>query len=381
MKLTFKKEELVKYLTPAMNTVSTKDTKIALEGILFNASEENSCTIYSFDGEKGFRATVPAKVERQGSYVIPAQRLYRIVRVMPSDEIIIDINEKNLVSVKSGKSEFKLSAQPGNDFPSLPELKGEKGFSIKCGDFKNMSAKIQHAISQNEQQRPVLCGAYFIVKDGEVMIVSCDGNRLAIRQKKCDLTGFGLEGELSFIIPGKTLSELMKLIPDSDDNLKISFGRKHVIFELNDIVFFSNLTEGEYINYQRIIPATSKIFAKINREALLSSLERISLVADDKSAGTIRSYVKCEFIGNDLMVSSNSSTYSVSDELSTEKTGDDIKIGVSCKYFIDALRCIDDDEITLSMTGPLMSIVIRSDENSSEDESYLYMLCPVKMVD
>ncbi len=381
MKLTFKKEELVKYLTPAMNTISDKNTIKAIEGILFTVSEEGNCVISSYDLEKGYRAVVPATVEKYGSYVIPAQKLYRIIRVMPDEEISIEVNEKNLVSVKSGKSEFKLSALPGIDFPNLPELSGDKGFSIKCGEFKNMISKIQHAISVNEQQRPVLCGAYFVVKSNELMIVSCDGNRLAVRKKVCELSNVNFEEEMSFIIPGKTLSELMKLLPDSEDIMNISFGRKHVIFSIEDTVFFSRLIEGEYINYQRIIPASSKIFVNINRDQLLASLERISLVADDKSAGKIRSYVKCEFVENNLTVSSNSSAYSVTDELEIEKQGEDIRIGVNCKFFIDALRCIDDEFITLSMTGPLMSIVIRSNEESDEDESYLYMLCPVKMVD
>ena len=140
------------------------------------------------------------------------------------------------------------------------------------------------------------------------------------------------------------------------------------------MIFFSRLIEGEYINYERIIPATSKIFVRINRNSLLDSLERVSLVADDKASGQIRSFVKCEFTGNMLKVSSKSSTYAVNDEIDTEKSGDDINIGFSCRYMCDALRAIDDDYVTLSMTGPLMSVVIRN-EGGENDENEGYLLC------
>lgn len=380
MNIIFDKEELLKSLTPAMNTVSNKNTMPATMGILFNADKENGvCTISSYDLEKGMMIKTTPEIIEGGSYIIPAARLYRIARIMPGEKICIEITDKNLAIISSGKSEFKLSVMPGADFPSLPELSCNRGFDIAGEVLKKTVSQVQHAISTNDNQRPMLLGAYFMLEEGGMRVVACDSNVLAIRKKKCELENLNIEEDFKFIIPGKTLIELMKLIPDSDDKVRINFGRKHVIFVIENIVFFSRLIEGEYLNYERIIPKESKICAKVNRGELLSGLERVALVSEDKSTGQTRSYVKCEFEDDVLKISAKSGTYFVNDELVCEKTGDDIAIGLKCHYFMNVIRSIDEDEIGILMNSPLMSVVIKNE--NCEDGEYLYMISPVKMVD
>ncbi len=379
MKIIFNKDELLKCLTPAMNTVSTKNTTPAIMGILFNADEEGCCTISSYDLEKGMMIKTYPKIERAGSYIIPAAKLYRIVRIMPGDEIEIEVSDKNLAKITSGKSEFKLSVLNGSDFPSLPELSCNRGFDIEGVVLKKTVNQIQHAISVNEHQRAVLLGAYFMLEEGGIRVVACDSNVLAMRKRKCELKNINIEEDFKFIVPGKTLIELMKLVPDGEDVLRINFGRKHVIFVIDNLIFFSRLIEGEYINYERVIPKESKIFAKFNKDEILSSLERVALVSDDKSTGQTRSYVKCEFEDDILKVSAKSSTYSVNDEIGCEKAGDNITIGLKCSYMMNVIRSIDEDDVTFAMNSPLMSVVVRNDE--CEDGEYLYMISPVKMVD
>ncbi len=380
MKIIFEKEELLSCLTPAMSAVSEKNTNAAIAGILFDAVAGGECIISSYDLEKGFRVKVGANVIEGGSYIIPASKLFRIVKSMPESSVTIDVNEKNLVKIVSGKSEFKLSAINGSDFPTMPELNINRGFGISGDIFRRTISAVQHAIAQNEQQRPVMQGAFFNLTDSQMLVVSTDGNRFALRRRDCELVDNSLEEGFKFIIPGKTLNELLRIIPDSEDIVRINFGRKHVIFVIGEMIFFSRLIEGDYIDYQRIIPKTEKIVVRVNRDILLDCLERVSLVSEDKGAGQVRSYVKCEFEGDNLKVSSSSSTYSVSDEMEISKTGDDIKIGFTCRYLIDALRSIEDDEILLKMTSSLMLMAIcRCPETEGPQDEYLYMIGPVKM--
>lgn len=380
MKIIFEKEELLSCLTPAMSAVSEKNTNVAIAGILFDAVSGGECIISSYDLEKGFRVKVEANVIEGGSYIIPASKLFRIIKSMPENSVSIEVNEKNLVKIVSGKSEFKLSAINGSDFPTMPELNIEIGFGIAGNVLKKTISSIQHAIAQNEQQRPVMQGAYFNLSNNQMLVVSTDGNRFALRRRDCELLDNSLEEGFNFIIPGKTLNELLKIIPDSENTVRINFGRKHVIFVIGEMIFFSRLIEGDYIDYQRIIPKTEKIVVKLNRDILLDCLERVSLVSEEKGAGQVRSYVKCEFEGDLLKVSSNSSTYSVSDEMEISKTGEDIKIGFTCRYLIDALRSIEDDEVLLKMTSPLSLMAIcRCPETEGPGDEYLYIIGPLKM--
>lgn len=395
MKILFEKDTLISAVTPALSAVSDRSTISAIEGILFTTVGSTSCDITTYDLEKGFRTTLEAQVFKPGSYIINANKLYRIIKMMPDKQIMFEVDDKNVVKITSGRSEFKLSVLPGEDFPNLPELNGDRGYTVSQGVLKKTIAEISHAIAQNDQ-RPVLNGAYFNIANNKLKVVSCDGNRLAIRERECEITDTKKSGEgqnplgISFIVPGKTLSELMKLLSDSEENVMLIFGRKHIIFAFQDTVFFSRMIDGDFIDYEKVIPKSNKIVVSADREELIDCLERASLVTDDRSMGQVRSYVRCAFEGGVLKISSVSAMSSVYEEIETEKTGDDIIIGFNCRYLLDALRAATGDMIDIYLSTPLMSIIIKENEKSKserlkdetdkkDDGDYLYMVCPVKM--
>ncbi len=388
MKITFDKEILIEAMTPALSAVSDKNTISAIEGILFTTDGKDRCILSSYDLEKGFRTSVTANVAEEGNFIINAAKLFRMIRMMPERAVTIEVDDKFRTKVSSGNSVFALSALPGGDFPNLPDLNGESGVSINKELLKKMIGQVQHAIAISDQ-RPVLSGAYFKLTSTGIRMVSCDGNRLALREKDSTLSVEKEDG-ISFIVPGKTLLELSKmLVGDMNEKVELSFGRKHVIFRIGESIFFSRLIDGEYIDYQRVIPKSNNIHVTLDRAELVDCLERVSLVTDDKSVGSIRGYVKCIFEGNILKVSSSSSVSSVNDELPIEKEGEDITIGFNCRFLLDALRAISDDRIKLSLATPLMSVVIEPIEKEEQPEeekekkedngTFLYMVCPVKM--
>ncbi len=390
MKIIFDKELLIDALTPAMGAVSEKNTIASIEGILFTTEGEDKCILSSYDLEKGYRTVISAKVLEQGSFIVNAAKLFRMIRMMPEREVTLEVNDKFRTNISSGNSLFSLSALPGGDFPKLPDLEGDWGVTISQALLKKMIGQVQHAIALGDQ-RPVLSGSYFKLTGEGLRMVSCDGNRLALREKDCKLSLGEKEEGTSFIVPGKTLSELSKMLSnEKEKEVTLCFGRKHVIFRMGNSIFFSRLIDGEYIDYQRVIPKNNNIHVELNREDLIECLERVALVTDDKSVGQIRGYVKCVFEGETLKVSSSSSVSSVSDELEIEKEGDDITIGFNCRFLLDALRSISEERVRFSLATPLMSMVIEKALNASEESEekeedqdengrFLYMVCPVKM--
>lgn len=381
MKITFQKTLLESVVNDSMGSVHDKSTIPVVEGIRFKTESDGICSITTYDLEKGFKADISCDISEGGNYVINAQKLNRIIKYMPDQYITLSVDDNCNAVITSGRSKFELHAMQGETFPSLPELSGDKGFSISGEILKKMIAQVFFAIATTEQ-RPVLCGALFEIRDDQLKIVACDGNRLAVREKICSLENKNKDGSslnMKFVVPGKTLSQLMRLISD-DDMVGIYLGRKHVIFALEDRTFFSRLIDGEYIEYNRVIPPERPISVKLSRMDLVSSLERASLVTEDKALNQAKSFVRCHFEGSYLKISSVSVTGSVYDEVAIEKEGSDLIIGFNCRYLLEALKAIDNNKICIWLNDPLRSIIIGPDESEKkEDEEYLYMVCPVKM--
>ena len=414
MKIIFDKDELIGKLTPAMGAVSDNNTISVIEGILFTTDGPDRCVISSYDLEKGYRTQIDAQVLEEGSYIINAQKLYRMIRMMPDRSVTIEVDEKFRTKISSGASRYALSALPGADFPNLPDLNGEGRVGMKQSTLKKIIGQVQHAMAQGSQ-RPMLCGAFFKLSGSGFTVVTCDGNRLALRERSSDYS-IDDGAEYSFIVPGKTLVELYKILKnDGDEEVEISFGRKHVIFRMGESIFFSRLIDGEYLNYKRLIPRDNKIKVVLDRKDLIACLERVQLVTDDRSVGQLLGSVKCVFQGDELRVSSSNSISSVNDEMEIEKEGRDITIGFNCRFLLDALHAISDDRIRLMMGTEQTGILIERDPDAeagepveepaeepaadTEDEApaeetkekksekkedegnYLYLICPTKLRD
>ncbi len=380
MKVIFEKQILLNAILPALGCVSGKNTIPAIEGINLNCNTTGKCIVTAYDLEKGYRTEIPCETQVEGNYVINAQKLCQIVRAMPGGFVTVDINSNNIAKIYSGKSEFEIYAMNGEDFPALPALGSDKGFEVRQSVLRNMIVKTQFAIAQNDM-RPELNGAFFKIEGSRLTVVSCDGNRMAIKEQNADLINGNddqSELDMAFIVPGKTLIELLKLISDTEDTLKIRLTRKYVFFIIGETYFFSRLIENDYIDYNRFLPKSPKTFVKIDAEAFLMSLERAALVTEDKTMGQAKSILRCTFEDNLLKVSSVSVSGKVYDEIFTEKTGEDITIGFNCRLLMDALRSCEGEKLLISITSPLMGMTIEPAEKD-ENSSYTFLVLPVKI--
>lgn len=399
MKVTFSKDVLSGAVQPAMGAVSTKNTDIVISGIRLTAKEDGTCEINAFDLEKGIVCHIHGDVERPGSYIINGQKLSQIIRNMPGD-ITIDVNEKAQATISSGHSRFILNVLPGEDFPNMPMLEGDWGFEMEEWQLRDMLNKTVYAAAGDEEPRPALKGVFFHVENDRITTVATDSFRLAMAQAKADLHASSMQKndlDCKVIVPAKTVTELMRLIGDTTDVLSIYATRKHIIFQKGELYFFSRLIDAEYIDYQKFFPKNIKSEVLVPRDALRDSLERASLVTEDRALGQAKSYVKCCFEGKYLDVSSNSSLSSVYDQIEMRSECEKMELGFSCRYLLDALRAADTEYVKISLISPLTSILIsgvpqaEGEQNESQKEktdkteektraSFVFLVVPMRMV-
>jgi len=380
MEVIFDKGILTNALTPLMYTVSNKNTMATIEGVHIVCNEnDEKCLLETQDMEKGIRTYIPCQVKEPGNVIINAVKLSQMVKVMPEGDIKISVDDNLSTRIETSKSHFDIKALSGEDFPPLPEVIGERGFIIPQQIFKKLVNKISFAISQNDP-RPVFNGAFFKITEGKIVIVACDGNRLAYCEKTTEIENRNKDGtplNLKFIVPGKTLNDLLRIIKDSEENMEIKVSRRYIAFNIGDSSFFSKTIDAEYIDYNRILPTKHTVVLKLKAEDLRGALERSSLIVEDRLAGSIRSYVKLT-VEERLMVSTTSASGNVYDEINIEKESNgNIVIGFNCRFILDALRACDDGDVKMSFNNPLMGVLI--EPQSSEDGKFLYFVMPIRM--
>lgn len=382
MKAVFDRDEFLAALIPAASIAPGKNTIASIEGILFECPGDNpgECRITSYDMEKGLRTNIPAKIMSGGSFIINSQNILQIVRSMPSGEITVDIDETNHVKITGGNSFFEISSIPGENFPTLPLLAGEKIYTVPQYVFRSLVEKTAFAIAINSA-KPIFNGVYFEIGNGKIKCVGCDGSRLGFAEYD-----IGDEiADASFIVPGKILLETMKNVKDTEDDMEICLARKHVIFKIGEYTYFSRLIDGEYMNYKRIIPETFERSAYVNTSAFLNAAERALIVTEDKLGGSSsKTFIKLEFDGDLLKISSASTGGSVYEELPVSMDGDDLVIGFNCRFLVDALKVASDSEtVCIKMNGPLMGICIEAAEGGEEEKKdpvkFTLFVMPLRM--
>ena len=380
MKIVFKKSTLLEKLYPTMGTVSTKNTIPSIEGVLIETLGGNTVRLSTYDMNKGVRATLEAeRVIAPGSYIISANRLLQIIKVLSEDELTIEVDDSLTATVTSGKASFSLSALPGKDFPTMPDLSGPRGFEVESGVLKDMIAKVLHSVAEQDS-RPMLCGAFFRIMENRMEVISCDSYSLSRRSVSCDLRDVGEISVLdfSFLVPGHALNELVRILGDGDEITCVKIARKHAIFFFNDIIFFTRMIDSEYIDYERIIPKDQTIHLTIPRDRMLAALERATLIAEERIQGSGRSYVKLIISGNLMSITSTSVNGKVYDEIVVTHEGEDLEIGFNCRYLINSIRATEGEILDLSFKSATQSVTIRPHEKSAERD-FFYMVLPVRM--
>ena len=366
MKFSCEKALLQAAISTTSRAVSPKSSIPALEGILLEADQELRLTGYNL--ETGIRTTVPAEIRAKGTLVLGARLFGEIIRKLP-DDIVEFTAEHYMVNIKCGMSEFNILGTDPEEFPELPTVEYQNSLEIGQNKLKSMISQTLFAVSDNES-RPIHTGSLFEVGQDGLTIVSVDGYRLALRHESIEKKE-GAE-EFSFVVPGAALSEVEKICSDVEETASITQGARHVMFKVGETMLVSRRLEGEFLAYRQAIPRNNTIHVEGETRALLSSIDRVSLIISDK----LKSPLRCVFDSNLLKISTKTAIGDAYDECPLSGDGGGLEIGFNNKYLMDALKAAPADKVRLELTTGVSPCVILPTEG---EENFLYMVLPVRL--
>lgn len=365
MKIICNTSILAEAVMNVQKAVMTKTAMPILEGILFTA-EDKGVKLTGYDLEIGIETTIEADIIEEGSVIINAKTFCDIIRHIPYDKIIFETDEKLQCKIYCGDIEYYMTGISPKDYPELPVIINGKDIDISQKILKDMIKKTIFSVAVNDV-RVIHKGIKFEIKPGEIRLVAIDSHRIAIRKEFINYNGEAL----SFVVPAKTMGEIMKLIPDGDDFVKIGLGRRHILFEINGYTIISRLLEGEFMKYESIIPTNYNTVVRTKTKDMINSVERVALIITDR----FKAPLKLEFREDELKISTATALGTANDKLEVSVDGNDIEIGIQSRYILDALRAGEEEEILIGMVSPTNPVCIIP----TSGESFLYLILPVRL--
>lgn len=358
------KINLQEAITIAQKAITGKSTMPILEGLYIEA-KNNTVTLIGSDKDVSIETKLDAEIIEPGKLVVDAKIFGEIIRKLPNDKVKIATEENNCIKIECQKSEFDLLHMSADEFPSLPKINEKMVFDIPQGLLKNMIKGTSFAIAQDET-RPILQGILFEIKDSNLNLVALDGYRLALRKEIIESNN-----EISAVIPGKTFNEVAKILEDSNEIVNITFTTNHILFNMGQTKVISRLLEGEFINYESLLPKEHKILVSVDKQSLQNGIERASLMAKEGNSNL----VKFDINYDTMVITSNSQLGKVREEVAIEMQGEDVQIAFNSKYLLDVLKNMEEDKIKIELTSSVTPCIIKN-QNSNSSE---YLVLPVRI--
>ena len=391
-------------LQNVQRAVAGKSTIEVLEGVLIKAKSQNEVLVCGYNLEIGITKMVPAKIEEPSSFVIDARIVVDILRKSESSEVLIDFNKETLdVLVVTGESKFYIKALRGEDFPALPSVEDGKSIELEMHTLKKMVKQTIFAASSTDEN-PISTGALFSIEEGTLTLVCVDGFRLS---KTCLALNLKKDFEANFVVPAKSLSELVRLMPEEKESgssdeeegkdtenkdlekvnenrspsisekaegtaVTVIFGKKHAIFNVSGYNVISRLLEGTFLDYKSAIPKTSLCKIEANTRKFINSIERVSILINERT----KSPVRLKFTDGLINFYCNSPLGVSKDKLFVDFKGESFEIGLNSKYILDALKNSDTDVVNLEFSGPLAPVKI----TPLQGDGFVFLVLPVRLV-
>ena len=336
----------------------------ALEGVLIR-SEENRLILTAYDLEIGMQTELPAIISAPGAIILTAKLFAEIVRRSPDEDITIDVDDRNTATITSGVSCFTIIGMDSAEFPELPKITDADTIKMPQELLKSMIRQTLFAVADSTA-KPIHQGSLFKIENGNLDVVSVDGYRLALRREAINYAN-----NTEFVVPGKTLSEVLKLLKDSEGEVEICPSRRHILFRIDNYTVISALLEGEFLDYKSALPKDKKTEVTVSTRTMIESVERVSLLITDR----LKSPVRC-VIGEDTVKLFCTTTMGrATDQISAEISGDQLEIGFNNKYLLDALRAAETDEVRLQLGGPISPMLVLP----KEGDAFSFLVLPVRL--
>jgi DNA polymerase-3 subunit beta len=359
-----------------MKAVTSRTTIPILTGIKIVANEEG-VTLTGSDSDISIESFIPkeeagdeiVEIKQPGSIVLQARFFSEIVKKLPTDSVEIEVHNNLQTVIRSGRSEFNLNGLDADEYPHLPQISEEHVFKIPTDLLKGLIRQTVFSVSTSET-RPILTGVNWKVENNELTCIATDSHRLALRKARLEAEN---TGSYNVVIPGKSLTELSKILDDGSDAVDIVITENQVLFKAKHLLFFSRLLEGNYPDTARLIPNESKTDVVVNTKEFLHAIDRASLLAREGRNNVVK-FSTIE--GGAIEVSSNTPEIgTVVEEIQSQSIdGEELKISFSAKYMMDALKALEGTEIQISFTGAMRPFVIRP----LHDDSILQLILPVR---
>ncbi|RME72691.1 MAG: DNA polymerase III subunit beta [Verrucomicrobia bacterium] len=374
MKFKVNRDHFSNGLAQVLNVVGTRPTMPVLSNVLIEA-EDDHLDLTTTNLDLGIRCRIKATIQQSGSSTLPVRRLASIVRELPSLDVLVETSANHQVKLTSGGSNFRIMGIPKEDFPPLPEFADEHTFTLEQSVLSQMVASVAYAQSQDES-RHFLNGVYFDFKDDKLTLVATDGRRLALVHREMD---FGGNEGGSLILPAKTVGELQRLLAkDEELSVSVAFNDRRVAFHIevpdNDsgltdkVQLISKVVEGNYPNYQQVIPKEVHQRVKVDRELFLQCIHRAALVTSDKSNS-----VKIKLSNSLLEINAASPDFGEAHEsLAVEYNGPDLQVAFNPGFLMDPLKALSKDQVIFELKDEVSPGVFKTDGN------FLCVIMPVR---
>ncbi len=367
MRIICDSSELSKACMNVQRTVSGKSTIPALEGILIEAAE-GKVSLTGYDLEVGSVVSLDCEVYEAGRVVLNAKNLCDILRMVPEDVVSIECDDRNISKIKSGETEYSIIGSSADDYPELPTINKYSDIKIKQSVLKDMIKKTIFSVSTGERN-PVHTGVKFEISENKIVLVAVDGARLAIRREEIEYSSEE-KPEISFVVPAKTLNEIIKLSGDDEKDIEIKAGDRHIIFKIDGYEIISRLLEGNFLNYKSAIPMSSETKIIVETKRLIESIERTSLIITDKSS-PLRLIVD----NGILKFSSVTALGTASDKMAADIEGKNIEIGFNNRFVLDCLKVCDVEKIKIEMISANQPITF----SPLEGDHFFFLILPVRI--
>ena len=343
--------------------VPTRTTMAILECILIDASA-NEIKLTANDMELGIETKIEGQIEERGIIALDAKIFSEIVRKLPDSDVTIETDSNFKTTITCEKAKFNIVGKSGDDFSYIPFIERNESVHISQFTLKEVIRQTIFSIADNDNNK-LMTGELFEINENELKVVSLDGHRISIRKIQLKEN----YEHKKVVVPGKTLQEVSKILPgNADSEVDIYITENHIVFEFDNTTVVSRLIEGEYFKIEQMLSSDYETKVKINKRELLDCIDRATLLVKEGDKKPIIMNVT----DDSVQLKINSFIGSMDEEIDVKKDGKDILIGFNPKFFIDALRVIDDEEVALYMVNPKAPCFIKDD-----DETYIYLILPV----
>ena len=363
MKLICSKANLLRGVNIVSKAVPTRTTMAILECILIDASA-NEIKLMANDMELGIETKIEGEIIGRGVIALDAKVFSEIVRKLPDNDVTIETDSSFKTVIKCEKAKFNIIGKSGDDFSYIPYV--EKNESIVLSQFtlKEVIRQTIFSIADNDNNK-LMTGELFEINDNKLKVISLDGHRIAIRNIEMKNN----YGNKKVVVPGKTLQEISKIIPGSaDEDVVIYITNNHIVFDFDTTTVVSRLIEGEYFKVDQMLASNYETKVRINKKELLECIDRSTLLVKEGD----KKPIIMNITDDNMELKINSFIGSMNEDIDIKKDGKDIMIGFNPKFFIDALRVIDEEEVNLYMVNPKAPCFIKDD-----DEKFIYLILPV----